>query len=184
MKRIRNSLFFGLLLLISFSCDPSSHEAKKYLTQLNQVIDGVVETEDSLIVLINKKMLEGGEKSSVIEEKENNENTELNVKIEKVYQLMLDSIRFAKEQITSIEKFDGKDNLMISLTEVLDEYERLSQDEYKEVVRISLIPSVLYTEEDDNEFMQISAYIDSCIGAKLDSFNLKQKEFLMRYQAN
>jgi len=183
MKKKFTSFVVFVILLIFVSCDPSSHEAEKYLLSLNKCVDGVVQTEDSLISLINKKMLEGGTNTSVIEEKEDTENIQLNQRIKSVFEDLSDSIEVALQKATELEDFDGNADLKILLIQVLKEYKKLVNNEYKEIIRISLIPSVLYTQEDDNNFMRTSSYVDSCIGSSLDTFNLKQKEFLMKYQA-
>ena len=182
MKKILTRFVIIVILLSQLSCDPSSHEAKKYLSELNQCIDGVVQTEDSLINLINKKMLEGGTSTSVIEEKEQSENIQLNQQIQIVYENLIDSIDVALQNVALLEGFDGSEELKMDLIDVLETYHQLINKEYQEIINISMIPSVLYTQEDDNSFMQTSSYVDSCIGSSLDTFNLKQKEFLIRYQ--
>jgi hypothetical protein len=182
MKKLLTCFVIIIILLIQISCDPSSNEAKKYLSELNQCIDGVIQTEDSLINLMNTKMLEGGTSSSVIEEKEQSENLQLNQQIQIVYKNLIDSVDVALQNAVLIDGFDGSEELKMALIEVLETYHQLINNEYQEIISISMIPSVLYTQKDDNKFMQTSSYVDSCIGSSLDTFNLKQKEFLIRYQ--
>jgi hypothetical protein len=181
MKKFTSFLILLSAILI-LSCDPSSHEAKKYLFNLNKCINGVVQTEDSLVILINKKMLEGGTSTSVIEDKEETENLELNEMIALVFEDLSDSVDVAVERANLLAGFDGNEDLKNILIGVLETYDELIDNEYQEIIRISMIPSILYTQEDDNEFMRISSYVDFCIGSRLDTFNLKQKEFLMKYE--
>jgi hypothetical protein len=175
------SFFF---LLVVYSCEPSHYEAEKYLQKVNSVISGVIKMEDSLIVFINSKMLESSKTTAIIEEKniEEKPNYLVNQNINKLHKAFEDSINLALEKARKLPDFDGNTDVKNSLIKVLTVYKNLCLNEYLEIVEVSLIPSILYTEEDDNNFMRLSAKIDSTLEKNIYDFNQKQKSFLAQYQ--
>jgi len=175
------SFFF---LLAVYSCEPSHYEAEKYLQKANNAIRGVIKMEDSLIVLINASMGESSKTTAIIEEKDSGEKSNylINQTINSVHEAFEDSINLALEKAKELPDFDGNDQVKTSLITLINVYKNLCLNEYLEIVEVSLIPSILYTEEDDNKFMQLSAKIDSTLEKNIYDFNQKQKSFLAQYQ--
>lgn len=186
---MRTSLFFGIAITLSvftlcafYSCKPSPGKAMEYYNQALDYQQAVLEKEDVLIQIINREMKKTLADSATTNIPQGNDTTiEINT-ISEVYSDFHSQIEASLAQTQKLGNFDGKTFLLDASVSLLETYKRLSEKEYLEVVEIVKIPSSLYTNENDNRFLDLTEHIDTCLQNEIDNFTRMCKEFSREYQ--
>jgi hypothetical protein len=181
---MRNAAFFLFVcsLLGLSSCKPSPEKAMEYYNKTLDCQQAVLEKEDDLIVLINKEMnktLMDSASSNIPQTADTSSNKGL---IDAAYAEFCLQIKKSQRQMKEIGGFDNKTALLDATNALLETYRQLSEKEYKEVVAIVKIPSSIYTNEDDNRFLDLTERIDTCLQSQIDQFTRDCKAFARQYQ--
>jgi hypothetical protein len=177
-------LFIGIIsvLITLTSCKPSPGKAEAYYNTTLNYEQAVLEKEDVLIQFINREMQKSVADSANSVIQQNNDTASNKSEITQAYTDFCSQIDASLEQAKKLDEFDGKTTLKDATLQLLETYKTLSGNEYKEVVEIVKIPAVLYTNEDDNRFMDLTVRIDTCLQNEIDQYTRTCKEFARDYK--
>jgi|GEM_PF-1408330 len=176
-------LFFlvSASLLALSSCKPSPQKAEEYFERMMDCQQAVLETEDALIQLINIEMQKTLIDSVSANLPQNSDTSGYAAEINVAYDDFCMQIKKSQAQLRDIGRFNNKTELLDAATSLLETYRSLSAKEYKEVVEIVKIPSSLYTNENDNRFLDLTEHIDTTLQAQIDNFTRASKAFARDY---
>jgi hypothetical protein len=178
------ALFIGIIsvLITLTSCKPSPGKAEAYYNTTLNYEQAVLEKEDVLIQFINREMQKSVADSANSVIQQNIDTASNKSEITQAYTDFCSQIDASLGQAKKLDEFDGKTTLKDATLKLLETYKTLSGNEYKEVVEIVKIPAVLYTNEDDNRFMDLTIRIDTCLQNEIDQYTRTCKEFARDYK--
>ncbi len=185
MKRINAVVLIGgicCFILALASCKPSPDKAMEYYNKVLDCQQAVLEKEDALIILINKEMNKTLADSASANIPQTTDTLDNRTMIDATYAEFCAQIVKSQSQLKETGAFNNKTELLDAATSLLDTYKKLSENEYKEVVGIVKIPSSIYTNEDDNRFLDLTERIDTCLQTQIDQFTRCCKSFAREYQ--
>lgn len=170
------------LCLILNSCKPSGDKAQAYYSQILEQLDLIVDKESVMINFINMEMQKA---DSAVQKKSKMKITDTTNLILEIDASYLDFKRQIDQSLDKLEKlsdFDKKTDLRDAAIELCKEYKNVASSEYVEVIKIVKIPLSLYTEEDDNKFLEITEKIDNKLQVKIDTYVKILKGFSREYK--
>jgi hypothetical protein len=164
------------------SCKPSSDKAQNYYSEILQQLDLIVEKESIMINFINMEMQKADTNTVKKSKVKINDTTNLALEIDASFLDFKKQIDNSLSEIQKLPDFDKKTALRDAAIELCKEYQSVAASEYIEVIKIVKIPLSLYTEEDDNKFLEITEQIDNKLQVKIDSYVKILKAFSSDYR--
>ena len=181
MKRY-SLLFIAIFCIILNSCKPSSDKAQNYYSDILKQLDLIVEKESVMIQFINMEMQKTDTNFTSKSKIKIQDTTNLILEIDASYLDFKGQIDKSLVELEKVSDFNGKSDLKNAAVDLCKEYKNVVADEYVDVIKIVKIPLSLYTEEDDNKFLELTETIDNKLQVKIDVYVKILKNFASEYK--
>lgn len=164
------------------SCKPSADKARNYYSEILEQLDAVVEKESTMINFINMEMQKSDTTALKLQKNKIKDTTNLVLEIDASYDDFKKQIDISLQELQKLPDFDNKTDLRDAAIDLCKEYQIVASTDYSEVIKIVKIPLSLYTEEDDNKFLEITEQIDNKLQQKIDIYVKILKGFSKEYK--
>jgi hypothetical protein len=181
MKRY-SLLVIAIFCIILNSCKPSSDKAQNYYSDILKQLDLIVEKESVMIQFINMEMQKTDTNFTSKSKIKIQDTTNLVLEIDASYLDFKNQIDKSLVELEKVSDFNGKSELKNAAIDLCKEYKSVVADEYIAVIKIVKIPLSLYTEDDDNKFLEFTETIDNKLQEKIDVYVKILKNFASEYK--
>jgi hypothetical protein len=148
------------ILLLFISCSPSTDEAVNYNDKLVNEQILVATSIDSLNELISNK-----------------DTTQ----IKSYYQKLSNTIITSTNKIDRYDNFDNNSDYKNSIKKLFQAYQKICDNEYKDLINICYLPDTLFTQDTLNFFNITLNKINEKIAVQTKEFNTFQENFAKKY---
>lgn len=156
MKRIHFLIISSLFFVFLAACGPTKEDAIDYNDAIIAEQKAILEKENQLINTIA-----------------NNQQDQ----IKKVHKELIDQIDNSIKTIKELKGHSQFDNFKKATVDLFETYKSVVKNEYSKVIEIAMLPDEEYTQEADDEIMEVSGQIDSKLEKALNDFGAAQEEF-------
>lgn len=160
MRNLSIYLLAPFLLFLS-ACGPNAEDAKEFNDKIIQVQKNVLEAENDFINTVS-----------------NNKQEE----IDQAYNTFLSTINESIKKVEEMEGHSKFDTFRNATLDLLKTYKSVTEEEYAKAIEIAKIPDEKYTQEDDDELMQLSEEIDKKLQDAINEFGKAQEEFAKEWK--
>ncbi len=161
MKKRFNLFSLSLIAIVFIACGPTKKDIVKYNDDIVKEQKSVINAEKSLLNLASKLDT---------------------LNIDKEYGKFTETINKAIENVKNIKEVDKDLSLKEAAIKLFESYKSVAENEYKEVVRITKIPTPLYTAEEQAKNKKATTSIDEKLNAELKSFLEVQKKLAEKHK--
>lgn len=162
MRNLSIYLIAPFLLLLT-ACGTNAEDAKEFNDKIIQVQRNVLEAENDFINAVS-----------------NNKQEE----IDQAYNTFLNTINESIKKVEEMEGHSKFDNFRKAALDFLKTYKAVTGKEYARAIEIAKIPDEKYTQEDDDELMQLSEIIDKKLQDAINEFGKAQEKFAKEWELN
>ncbi len=151
----------GMFALLFASCGPTKKEIIKY--------NDTIVFEQKAVINEEKIILDMASKLDV-------------ANIDKEYTKFKDVINAAIDKVSKLDEVDKEISLKDAALKLFEAYKSVAEKEYMELVRITKIPTELYTIEEQTKFKDASKVIDDKLNLELKNFLDVQKKLAEKHK--
>ncbi|MEI8204930.1 MAG: hypothetical protein WCH34_18055 [Bacteroidota bacterium] len=161
MKKQLHFIAMGLVALLFVACGPTKKDIIKYNDDIVFEQKAVINEEKTILGLASKLDT---------------------VNIDKEYTKFKDAINSAIDKVGKLNEVDKDVSLKEAALKLFEAYKNVAENEYKEVVRITKIPTALYTPEEETKYKNVSKLIDQKLNYELKNFLDVQKRLAEKHK--